>query len=84
MRSVQRALELAALGFLGLVGYRLVIGQLDLVDAAIRASAVLGALIGLQWALKVVVTRYLWSLERRISSSGAPQSVQLSRDGFSG
>jgi hypothetical protein len=81
---VQKALVLVALGFLGLVGYRLVAGQLDLVDAAIRACAVLGALIGLQWTLKLVVTRYLWSLERRISSSGTPQPVQLSRDGLSG
>ncbi|GEM_PF-6096509 len=87
MKIVRKTLAVAGLLALGLIGYQLMTSQLDLVDAAQRATAVMFALMLLQWITRLAVTSYLKNLETQASSasSGGPgpgsrEEISLQRD----
>jgi predicted tellurium resistance membrane protein TerC len=89
MRGVRKTLALAGLGVLGVIGYQLMVGQIDLVDAAWRAAAVMFALMLLQWLIRLVVVGYLRNLERERARAAAAvdaarEPVELRRSDGSG
>lgn len=63
MRGVRKTLALLGLGALGLIGYQLMLGQVTLVDAAQRATAVMIALMVLQWLARIAVSIAVKRLE---------------------
>lgn len=53
MRAVRKSLAIAGLVVLGLIGYQLTMSQITLVDAAQRATALMFALMLLQWLMRL-------------------------------
>ena len=78
MSTVRKSLAIAGLFALGLIGYQLMTGNLDLVDAAQRATAIMFALMFLQWITQMMVTSYIKNLETqsRASASSAADSTR--------
>ena len=63
MNSVRRTLAIAGLLALGLIGYQLMLGQITMVAAAQRATAVMVALMLLQWLVRLTVSFAISRLE---------------------
>jgi hypothetical protein len=88
MRAVRKGLAIAGLLILGLLGYQLMLGQITLVDAAQRATAVMFALMLLQWLTRMVISSYVRGLERSAKATAQPggamsdlrQAVDLHRE----
>ena len=83
MRTLRKSLAVAGLMILGLLGYQLMVGQISLVDAAQRATAVMFALMLLQWAIRLTVTTYMKRLDsivRSAEANRATEAVDLRRD----
>jgi len=82
MNIVRKTLAVAGLLALGLIGYQLTTGNLDLVDAAQRATAVMFALMFLQWVTQMMVTSYIKNLETR-SRTAASSAADPTREAIS-
>ena len=86
MRTVRKTLAVAGLLALGLIGYQLTTGQLNLVDAAQRATAVMFALMLLQWITRMMVTSYIKNLETqrlaaaRAAADPSREAISLERE----
>lgn len=77
MRAVRKGLAVAGLIVLGLLGYQLMLGQITLVDAAQRATAVMFALMLLQWLTRLAISSYVKGLEK---TSAAPPTGGATAD----